>query len=225
MIRRSTLHVRRPFGAAIGTIVISATLLGGCTDAAGYDLDYIMGRAPFIGTMRKSVAYDAQSMPRMPAPGSVPVMSPHGEILAPFGQAQLDSVGSTLINPLEATPEVLARGAAVFATQCFVCHGAQGEGDGPVVGGGRFPMGPPLNGAATAGRSDGYLYGVIRVGRGLMPGYGERVGHNDRWALVHFLRELQTGGGVVPATPAAAAPPAAPAAAEPPSEPASEPGA
>jgi mono/diheme cytochrome c family protein len=209
----------------IGAIAAAVTLLGGCTDAAGYDLDYIMGYIPFIGTMRSSVAYEAQSMPRLPAEGTIPVMSPAGDVPGAFTQAQLDSAGNTLTNPLPATPEVLARGATVYANQCFVCHGAQGAGNGPVVGVGRFPMGPALNAAATAARSDGYLYGVIRVGRGLMPSYGDRVGHNDRWAVVHYLRDLQRGTGaiVAPATVPAVAPGTPAPAVAPVLEPAAEP--
>jgi mono/diheme cytochrome c family protein len=216
--------IRRPRAARIGTIVAAVALLSGCTDAAGYDLDYIMGRVPFVATMRRSVAYDAQAMPRLPAAGTVPVLSPAGDVPGVFTQAQLDSAGATLSNPLPVTPEVLARGATVYANQCFVCHGAQGAGNGPVVGAGRFPMGPPLNAAATAARTDGYIYGVIRVGRGLMPAYAERVGHNDRWAVVHYLRDLQQGTGAV-VTPAAvpAAPDAVAPAVEPVLEPAAEP--
>ncbi len=200
-------------GRLTGAVALGAVLTAGCTDFAGYDLDYLLGASPVVGTMRTTPAWEPQTMPRMPAPGSVPVASPAGNTPAPFTQTQLDSVGATLVNPLPASAEVLARGATVYAVQCFVCHGAAGEGNGPVVGGGRFPMGPALNGAATAARTDGYLYGVIRVGRGLMPSYGDRVAHEDRWALVHFMRELQqqTGALAAPATPIGGAPPAAPA--------------
>jgi hypothetical protein len=44
--------------------------------------------------------------------------------------------------------------------------------------------------------TDGYVYGMIRVGRGLMPAYGHRISHFDRWNVVNYLRVLQ---GVVPA--------------------------
>jgi mono/diheme cytochrome c family protein len=193
--------LKRRLGA-FGVLALAAT---GCTDAAGYDLDYIMGRVPFLSTMRRSVAFEAQSMPRLPAPGTVPVSSPNGVIVPVFAQAQLDSAAATLTNPVATSPEVIARGAAVYANQCFACHGAEAAGTGPVVGVGRFPIGPALNGDATAGRSDGYIYSVIRVGRALMPSYGDRVGDSDRWAIVHYLRQLQQQGGAV-AAPVAAAP-------------------
>jgi len=179
-------------------IALSALVSVACTDAAGYDLDYLLAEAPFVSTMRSTVAYRTNRLPRLPAEGSVPVSSPLGEMLPPFSQAALDSVGAVLFNPLPASAEVLARGAQVYQNQCFACHGGQGEGNGPVVGNGRFPLGPAVNSGAAAARADGYLYGIIRVGRGLMPSYAERITHADRWAVVHYMRQLQQQAGAMP---------------------------
>jgi mono/diheme cytochrome c family protein len=184
---------------AFAALAVGAT---GCTDWAGYDLDYALARAPFIGTMRHTVAIEAQTMPRLPAPGTVAWAAPNGVSIPRFTQAQLDSVAATLTNPLPASAEVIARGEQVYQNVCFVCHGTAGAGNGPVVGAGRFPMGPALNDAVAAARSDGYIYGVMRVGRGLMPAYADRVSDDDRWAVVHYLRRLQ-GGLAVAAAPAA----------------------
>lgn len=191
---------------ALGVVALAVT---GCTDWALYDLDVAWGGIPALGMLRGSVAYDPYELPRLPAPGAVSLETPGREVLPAFTQLQLDSVGAVLVNPLTATPEVLALGQQVYETQCTVCHGPQGAGDGTVVGPGKYPFAPPINGAATAARSDGYMYGVIRVGRGLMPAYGERVHHLERWATVLYLRTLQQGGAAAPAaTPAAAPAPA-----------------
>lgn len=194
--------------AALGALLLAG--LSGCTDWAGYDLDSFWGKIPALSTMRSSVVYDPYEMPRLPAEHSVPVESPNGDTPAPFTQAQLDSVAPTLRSPF-ATPDsaVLARGEYVYENQCTACHGPAGAGDGPVVGPGKFPFALPVNGPATAARSDGYLYGVIAVGRGLMPPYGEKIAHLDRWAVVAYVRQLERQAGAT-ATPAAA-PAAAPA--------------
>lgn len=193
--------------------VLSPVLLAGCTDWAGYDLDYAYDPVPALGTMRTSVGFDPYEMPLLPPEHSVPVAGALPGAPGPFTQAQLDSVAGTLTNPYAggASPEVLARGEVLFANQCSVCHGPTGAGDGPVIGAGKFPFSLPVSGGAAVTRSDGYLYGVITVGRGLMPPYGEKLGHADRWAVVAYVRELQRAGGAAPAAPAAAA--AAPAAA------------
>ena len=39
-------------------------------------------------------------------------------------------------------------------------------------------------------RSDGYIWGMIRNGRGLMPPYN-RIEEMDRWDVVNYLRGLQ----------------------------------
>lgn len=196
-------RVRRIIAAA----ALAPVLLTGCTDWALYDVDYALGEIPALTFMRSSVGFDPYDMPRLPAEGSVPIASEFGNAPAPFTQAQLDSVAATLTNPYAggASPEVLARGETLYQNQCSVCHGPTGAGDGSIIGGGRFPFSLPVNSGAAVGRSDGYLYGVIVVGRGLMPAYGEKLSHADRWAVVEYMRELQGG----PATPAATPTPAA----------------
>jgi mono/diheme cytochrome c family protein len=201
-------RARRLFAAA----ALSPVLLTGCTDWGGYDLDYFWGLIPALATMRTSVGFDPYEMPRLPPEHSVPISSEFGDLPAPFQQAQLDSVAATLSNPFAgaSSPELLARGESLYAVQCAVCHGPTGAGNGPVIGAGKFPYAPPLQAGAAVVRSDGYLYGVIAVGRGLMPAYGEKLNHADRWALVAYMRELQRAAGAAGAPPAAA--PAAPAA-------------
>ena len=39
---------------------------------------------------------------------------------------------------------------------------------------------------------DGYIYSLIRYGRGVMPMYGDKVTEPaDRWAIVNYVRQLQ----------------------------------
>jgi len=180
--------------AAFGALVLA---LAGCTDWAMYDVDKAYDAVPQVATMRSSVIPEYQEDPRNPAPGSVPVSSPNGDIPAPYLNSQLDSVAPTLRNPFAGTArnDVLVRGELVYTRNCTVCHGATGAGDGPVVGGGKFPFAPPVNGGTAVGRSDGYIYAVVEAGRGLMPPYGERITHMDRWAVVEYVRALQRRAG------------------------------
>ena len=61
-------------------------------------------------------------------------------------------------------------------------------GDGPAT---KFGM-PSINLTTdmTKGRTDGYIFGMIRNGRGLMPPYN-RIEEMDRWDVVNYLRGLQ----------------------------------
>ncbi len=212
-------------------LALAAALVGfglpACTDWAGYDIDVAGGKIPQLANMRRNVIPDPYAMLRLPAPGTVPVSSPMGDLPGHFSSDKLDSVAATLTNPYAAagaTAAVLARGRTEFNNNCFVCHGPAGAGNGPVVQQAkgadgksypRFPFAPAINGAATAARSDGYIYGVIAAGRGLMPPYGSRVTHLDRWAVVEYVRSLQAQAGQTPRRAAAAVPPPAPAAGQP----------
>ena len=175
--------------AALAATVLS---LSACTDWAGYDLDRASGAVPAFSTMRNDVSPDPYQMVREPVPGTVPALHPLGDVPAPYTQAQLDSIAPLLTNPLQPTPAVLARGKRVYEANCSVCHNTRGEGNGPVVdANNKYPFAPAINAAATTARSDGYLYGVVDVGRNFMPPYGSRITHLDRWAVVTYVRQLQ----------------------------------
>jgi mono/diheme cytochrome c family protein len=193
---RTGARPRHRFGVPRSTVRVWMTMLGvvalsGCTA-----LDRALGIIPWFNMMRESVAYDPYQLPRLPAAGTVPVVNPRGDVPAPFDQTELETVAGALTNPLQPTPEVMLRGNVLYQRHCMACHGPEGAGNGPVVGPGKFPFAPAVVGPQASGFSDGYLYGIIRVGRGLMPAYGDRMTHADRWAVVLYMRQLQQGGQV-----------------------------
>jgi mono/diheme cytochrome c family protein len=85
--------------------------------------------------------------------------------------------------------DVEAAGDTLFQTYCAVCHGIAGDAKGPVSS--RIGAPSLLTGRARA-YSDGYIYSIIRYGRGVMPRYGDKVYlPSDRWAIVNHVRKLQ----------------------------------
>jgi mono/diheme cytochrome c family protein len=104
-----------------------------------------------------------------------------------------------IANPIAADERSLRNGGMQFQINCAVCHGTRGAGDGPVT---RFGFPPIAIGAGSnaAGQlSDGYIFGIIRNGRGLMPPYN-RIEEGERWDLINYLRALQSGNAAVAAT-------------------------
>lgn len=104
----------------------------------------------------------------------------------------IDSMSATA-NPTVGSAQSLLNGRRYYQINCAVCHGDAGAGDGPAT-----KLGMPgisiVNDVAR-GRSDGYLFGMIRNGRGLMPSYN-RIEEPDRWDVVNYVRALQGGGAV-----------------------------
>jgi len=101
--------------------------------------------------------------------------------------ATIDSM-SNLRNPTGPSDASLANGRKYFTINCLPCHGERGQGDGPVT---KYGMpGINLTTDMTKARTDGYIFGMIRNGRGLMPPYN-RIEEMDRWDIINYLRALQ----------------------------------
>lgn len=132
--------------------------------------------------------------------GSVPIT---GSVAPGFAYERAATIAAinamaSLTNPVPADERSLRNGAQQYQINCSVCHGPAGAGDGPVT---RFqyppmPIGPGSNAANNL--SDGYLFGIIRNGRGMMPPYN-RIEEPDRWDLINYLRALQSGSTTLPA--------------------------
>jgi mono/diheme cytochrome c family protein len=91
--------------------------------------------------------------------------------------------------PVAADRAALARGKHVYQTFCAVCHGAEGRGDGPIIG--RFPNPPSLLAERARTLPDGELFHILSRGQGIMAPYAVQVRAADRWRVIHYVRELQ----------------------------------
>ena len=106
--------------------------------------------------------------------------------------------------PVTCTKEDLERGGQKFNIYCAVCHGKLGDGAGMIVTRG-FPRppsfvrldNPPTDPAAYARYVNvqrapvGHYYWVITNGYGAMYSYNDRIGVEDRWRIVAYIKALQ----------------------------------
>lgn len=175
---------------AILLVVGAALTVGGCTE-----IERMVASVETLNFMHEAPSFDPYEAPREAPPLSVPLESPgeHWEPAVEQTEAALLAWGDTMVNPLAMDEGTLAAGARSYQTYCAVCHGVSGIGNGPVVGADKIPFATNLLLPATEERSDGYLYAIIRVGRGLMPSY-RRIPPQERWAVVSYIRHLQDGG-------------------------------
>jgi mono/diheme cytochrome c family protein len=102
----------------------------------------------------------------------------------------IDSMAA-IPNPTPADARSLENGRKYYQINCAVCHGESGKGfaEAPIS---KYPgvFAPALNGGSAQARSDGYIWGIMRNGRGLMPSY-DRIEELDRWDVVNYIRGLQ----------------------------------
>ena len=196
----------RPFVACL-----AVATLGGCKPLDD-GMVFIFGRSmrdqrsfdPYEHPMpapENSVAFAAGNIPL--AMGDVNLGQPEGVDIPPFTQLDLGEpgVGSdvirSMVNPTDPNdPESLARGEELYLRFCVVCHGPDGVGSNAYIAE-KHVLLPAYNlsGEVVSGYSDQYIYAMIRVGRGIMPEYGSRVTHYDRWHLVNYVRQLQAQAG------------------------------
>lgn len=97
------------------------------------------------------------------------------------------------LNPVPATPEVLAEGLAHFADHCASCHAIDGSGN-TALGRGLYPKAPDMRAEATQRLTDGELFWIIEQGVRFtgMPGWstGTADGERASWMLVRAIRHL-----------------------------------
>jgi mono/diheme cytochrome c family protein len=159
-------------------------------------------------------AYGTVNVPRYTPAGSVPIKGgqPSWRVGDPASlQYGFDTlVANHLANPTlpgatgqggMAASEVAhipaaleARGDTLFTNYCSACHGINGvpytDPKIPTVG---LKIGAPSLLTERARKyTDGYLYSMVRYGRGVMPQYGDKIyDPMDRWAVVNHVRKLQ----------------------------------
>ena len=101
---------------------------------------------------------------------------------------------------LEVDRKFMERGQELYNRFCFLCHGYDGYGNGPIhvrasklgAAAGQWVQPSNLHDETRLGRSDGHLYNTVNVGIRNMAGYGTQIRDpSDRWAIVAYVRALQ----------------------------------
>ncbi|MGE0223282.1 MAG: cytochrome c [Acetobacteraceae bacterium] len=104
------------------------------------------------------------------------------------GDLQRDRDAAT---PPPVTMALLNRGQQRFQIYCVPCHGVTGEGNGMIVHRG-FPAPPSYHTVRLRAAPAQHFFDVITNGYGVMYPYAARVTPRDRWAIVAYIRALQT---------------------------------
>lgn len=145
-------------------------------------LSYEVIGVEFADVMEDQPSAGPQDAPRLlPPADAVPISRP----------AYLDDPAQ-LTNPVPADDVSLQRGGVLFSLHCAVCHGAGGQGDGPVTKFWRNDAHPPANLAQIgASLTDGILYQAIGEGIGGMPPLRENMDERERWDVINYVKSLK----------------------------------
>ncbi len=115
----------------------------------------------------------------------------------------IDAYPTTYLRPAvryEATS--VASGLRIYREQCAVCHGMAGNGNGPAARG-LDPKPANLMAGHTGDHTAGDLFWWITHGipGSAMPAFGERVGADERWDVINFVRTLAAAEAARPMGP------------------------
>ncbi|MBM4187335.1 MAG: c-type cytochrome [Gemmatimonadetes bacterium] len=181
--------------------LVAIALLGGLSGCNWYyntlpSPDDLVKLVPWFDHMIKSpvvAPYSRDDVPRRTPAGAIPVTGREvdwgtGDPTAAVPRYAFDSTFAVAF-PNPTGRAVTARGDTLYQVFCALCHGVAGDGKSPV--GPRLGA-PSLLTDKAKNWPDGYLYSVVKYGRGNMPMYGDKIYRPlDRWAVVNYMRQLQ----------------------------------
>ena len=156
--------------------------------------------------------YYKLAQPRLPVAGTIPrgyagaqggtltketvAFAPNGSVPYYYGDSEDErnrAIAEIIDNPYPISTEGLARGKELYEVFCGICHGNKGDGLGHLArDGSPYPVAPanlllPLFTEASNGR----FYHAIMYGKNKMGAYKDKVGYEERWQVIHYIRSLQ----------------------------------
>ncbi|MCB0607278.1 MAG: c-type cytochrome [Lewinellaceae bacterium] len=100
-------------------------------------------------------------------------------------------------NPYPITAAGLEKGKELYTLYCAICHGDKGDGQGYLVNSDenpnvKYPLVPAIFTKDTFYlASNGRFYHTIMYGRNAMGSYADKLGYEERWEVIHYIRSLQ----------------------------------
>ncbi len=116
-----------------------------------------------------------------------------------------DSAGyansQSIINPLPALDaKQYLEAARLYLINCGICHGEKLDGNGPLWndGSGPYPAAPKnFMAADMKAMAPGTMFHSVTYGKNLMGSYASQLSTEQRWMVIHYIKEKQavtTGG-------------------------------
>ncbi len=105
-------------------------------------------------------------------------------------ESKTASEAAKQVNPVKPTASSIASGKKSYGTDCAMCHGKEGAGDGDLGGDMHLKLRDFREPASLKDMTDGEIYWVITKGKGQMSGEEGRMKPEQIWDLVNYIRSL-----------------------------------
>ncbi len=149
------------------------------------------GTVPFYGTNEE----DVMLMLPYARKANKAFESTHGMLASELTDEDTYLLAAADKNPLAMTAEnseaLLKEGKQLFKNNCAHCHGAKGDGNGPMVESGAYAGVPDY--ANLKDLSDGQMFYSIYYGKGAMGSHKSIVNKKEIWTIIHYIRSIQDG--------------------------------
>ncbi|EZH74370.1 cytochrome C [Aquimarina atlantica] len=124
----------------------------------------------------------------LPAEGSIP----RGWMPYDFENSQQGYLlaKDTLKNPIRYTKENEDAGKELYDIYCAICHGAKGDGKGPLVQREKI-LGVPSYDDIGRAITEGSIYHVMYYGINSMGSYASQTNEHERWQIVQYVQKLK----------------------------------
>ncbi len=117
----------------------------------------------------------------------------------PSAEFKIPPEDAKKVNPLKSDASTIADGKKLFSSQCYLCHGKDGDGKGELAEDMKLKLHNYHDAAALKDKTDGELFYILSKGKGEMPSEGDRLSETQRWQLIAYIRSL--AGKPTPAAP------------------------
>ena len=112
-------------------------------------------------------------------------------------EGRLEAMAELTDNPFPITEAGMVRGANLYNIFCAICHGMSGNGLGYIYDeeqnpNAKYPLAPAnFLRDEFIQASNGRYYHAIMYGYNAMGAYADKMGYEERWQVIHYIRSLQ----------------------------------
>ncbi|MCH2216449.1 MAG: cytochrome c [Flavobacteriales bacterium] len=194
--------------STISSLLIVILVLSSCMkreQSPGYEYMPDMYRSPAIeayvdyGEIRDTIREELNLSlsARKPAEGTVPRSENILNDLPytiPNTQEGYALAGEVVKSPFPQNEEYIEMGKGIYTNFCVQCHGAEGQGNGPVVEKGGHPAPNAYNSPNLKELPEGKMFHTLTYGKGAMGSHASQLTKVERWKVIAYVKHLQKLG-------------------------------